>query len=154
MVVSLDKFDKIVREVAQELECGSNCYVNKNTLEIIALPDFSQSGDDDFFREQFKDDIKKVKKHKKELIEFEVLPSSDSFKIMERFTHHLSDEEFQAELLDVLANRKPFQNFKRAVDYSDYRQDWFDFKAKEYERLVERQLRLELNMDDRVEEDE
>jgi len=44
-------------------------------------------------------------------------------------------------LENILANKKPFQNFKHKVDHSDFRQSWFDFKHSELEKIVETQLK-------------
>jgi len=46
-------------------------------------------------------------------------------------------------LESVLANKKPFQNFKHIIDHSNFRQSWFDFKQKELEKRVETQLERE-----------
>jgi len=49
---------------------------------------------------------------------------------MEGFFESVEDLEFKVKLQHSLNNKKPFQNFKRLVDNSYYRQDWFDFKQK------------------------
>jgi hypothetical protein len=59
---------------------------------------------------------------------------------MERFVERLSDKKFQAELKNTLANRRSFQNFKQKIDDSEFRQDWFEFKQSELEKIVESQL--------------
>jgi hypothetical protein len=133
---------KIITEIAQELDCGNDCYYNSKTDEIIAIPNFSNISDTDEFRECFKADLKKVKTHKSDLIKIEVLASFESFKIMERFTDKISDSEFKAELENILERKKPFQNFNNAIDNSDFRQEWFDFKKFELEKIVETQLNL------------
>jgi len=59
---------------------------------------------------------------------------------MEGFFESVEDLEFKVKLQHSLNNKKPFQNFKRLVDNSYYRQDWFDFKQKTLERYVEKQI--------------
>ena len=59
---------------------------------------------------------------------------------MERFVEQLPDQKFQSELENVLANKKPIQNFKYLIDHSDFRKYWFEFKQSELERIVENQL--------------
>jgi|AntAceMinimDraft_1070359.scaffolds.fasta_scaffold02543_1 hypothetical protein len=59
---------------------------------------------------------------------------------MEGFFESVEDLEFKVKLQHSLNNKKPFQNFKRLVDNSYYRQDWFDFKKKTLERYVEKQI--------------
>lgn len=130
----------IIKEIAQELDCGFDCYYNIITDEIVAIPNFSQFSDEDDFKEAFSDSLEKIEKHKADFIKFETLESFESFKIMELFVEQLSDENLKSELENVLANKKPFQNFKHKVDHSDFRQNWFDFKQKELEQKVENEL--------------
>lgn len=62
----------VVREIAQELDCGNDCYYNSKTDEIIAIPNFLNFSDEEEFQELFKTDLKKI----------EALESGQSFKIM------------------------------------------------------------------------
>lgn len=130
----------VVREIAQELDCGNDCYYNLKNNEIIAIPNFSQISDEAEFKEAFQADLTRVEKEKADLIKFEVLESFESFKIMERFVEQLPDHKFQSELDNVLANKKPFQNFKYLIDHSDFRKEWFEFKQSELERIIEKKL--------------
>ena len=61
---------------------------------------------------------------------------------MEQFTEQLPDEKLRIELVNILARKRPFQNFKNKVDQSDFRQHWFDFKQKELEKRVEVELKI------------
>lgn len=131
---------KIIKEIAQELNCGNDCYYNSKTDEIIAIPSFTIISDDEAFMECFGRDLGKVEKNKSDLIKIEVLENFESFKIMEHFVYQISDKQFQAELENILEQKKPFQNFKNRIDNSDYRQNWFDFKQIELEKIVETQL--------------
>jgi len=133
----------IIKRIAQELDCGFECFYNIRTSEIITVPNFGQMMDEDDFRDAFDDELKKVNQSKTDFIKFEVLESFESFKIMERFVAELTDKNLQLELESVLANKKPFQNFKHIIDHSNFRQSWFDFKQKELEKRVETQLERE-----------
>lgn len=130
----------IIKEIAQQLDCGFDCYYNFKTNEIVSKPGFSHIANEDDFNEAFQTDLEKVKKHQADFIKFEVLQSSESFKIMELFVEQLPDKKLKSELEHVLTNKKPFQNFKHKIDYSDFRQDWFDFKKSELEKHVKKQL--------------
>lgn len=127
---------KIINEIAQELDCGNECYYNPKTNEIIAIPHYSIVFDEDEFQELFKEDIEMIEKNKADLIKIDLLESSESFKIMELFTDQISNAQFKAKLKNILQERKPFQNFKNSIDHSDFRQDWFDFKKNEMEKIV------------------
>jgi hypothetical protein len=130
----------IVKNIAQELDSGFDCYYNFKTDEIVPIPNFSQFSDEEDFKEVFSDSLDKVEKHKADFIKIETLESFESFKIMEGFVGQLCDQKLQSELENALANKKPFQNFKHLIDHSDYRQDWFDFKQNELEKRVENEL--------------
>jgi hypothetical protein len=132
----------IVKNIAQELDCGFDCYYNSKTDEIIAIPDFSQFSDEVDFKEAFRDDLVKIEKHKADFIKIEVLESFESFKIMEGFVEQLTDKNLQSKLENALANKKPFQNFRHLIDHSEFRQSWFDFKQNELEKIVEKQINL------------
>lgn len=137
----MNKFSpKIIKEIAQELDCGNDCYYNPRTDEIVTIPNFGQISDEDEFREAFSSELKKVKKNKAEFIKIEVLESFESFKVIESFVSQITDKHFQAELENILERKKPFQNFKNRIDNSGFRQNWFEFKQKELEKIVETQL--------------
>lgn len=136
---------QILNEIAQDISCGQICYYNPKTNEIIAIPDVLQGFHEGEVKEFFKEEIKKVKKHKKDLIKFEPLKSSESFEIMERFVAQIDHKLFQSKLETILAQKKPFQHFKIEIDNSDYREVWFAFKQKALEEIIEEQLKLANN---------
>ena len=131
----------IIKEIAQELDCGFDCYYNSKTNEIVTIPNFSHIADEDDFNEAFRADLAKIKEHQADFMKIEVLQSFENFKIMELFVEQLPDKKLQSELENVLANKKPFQNFKHKIDLSDFRQNWFDFKQSELEKIVKNQLK-------------
>ena len=130
----------IVKEIAENLDCGNNCYFNSKTNEIVTIPNFSNTSDEQELKEFFRDDLNKIKDQKADFIKFVVLESFESFKIMERFSEQMTDEKFKFKLRDILEKKKPFQNFKNTIDQSDFRQEWFDFKQNELEKIVESHL--------------
>ena len=130
----------IVKNIAQELDCGFDCYYNSKTNEIIAIPSFSEFSDEEEFKEAFRDNLEKIKKRQSDFIKFEALKNFESFKIMEQFVEQIIDENLKTKLENVLANKKPFQNFKSVIDNSNFRKNWFEFKQNELERIVEKRL--------------
>lgn len=128
----------IINEIAQELDCGNECYFNQKTNELIYLPnaDLMATAGEDYYKEMFQDDLKKIKSQKKDLIKFEVLESFESYKIMEDFKNQVEEDEFKEKLDKALNKRKPFQNFKNLIDNSEYREKWFEFKHREIEKIV------------------
>lgn len=59
---------------------------------------------------------------------------------MERFVAQLTNQRFKLKLDDILYQSRPFQHFKHAIDNSEFRQQWFDFKQSELEKIVEKKL--------------
>ncbi|MGO1584625.1 UPF0158 family protein [Mesonia sp.] len=138
---------KIIKEIAGSLDCGEDCYLNRKTGELICIPNFSNFGYDEYFEAVFEDDTRKVAQHPKDFIKFEVLESFESFKIMESFVESITENQFRLDLERILQRKKPFQNFKHAVESSKHRQVWFDFKRKELEKIVGDQFEREFLKD-------
>lgn len=132
----------IIKSIAQELDCGFDCFYNIKTKEVISIPNFGKMMDEGDFRDAFSAELEKVNQCKNDFIKFEALDSFESFKIMERFVTTLTDKNIQLELQRVLANKKPFENFNKIMDHSEYRIDWFDFKKHELVKRVKTQLDL------------
>ena len=130
----------IIKEIAQELDCGFDCYYNFKTSKIVSIPNFSHIADEDDFKEAFRIDFEKIEKNQTDFIKIEVLQSFESFKIMEQYVEQLTNQKLQLELENILANKKPFQNFKYLIEHSDFKQNWFDFKRSKLEKKVETEL--------------
>jgi len=127
-----------IKEIAEMLECGFDCYWNTKTNELLFLPNESQTSiyDDDAWKE----DRKKIKKKPKSYKCIEGMTSSESFRMMEDFAEMLPDEKLKASLIQALNNQKPFRHFKELIDFSDYRQNWFDYKAERFREYVREQV--------------
>lgn len=133
---------KIIKEIAQELDCGNDCYFNPKTNELITIPNFGEMLEEDEFRDTFGAELEKVKNKEAEFIKIEVLESFESFKIMERFISQITNKQLQTELENILERKKPFQNFKNRIDNSELRQKWFEFKINELEKIVTNELEI------------
>ena len=66
---------------------------------------------------------------------------------MVKYAEQLDNARLRAQLVNALYNPKPFANFKRIIDNSDYRQDWFDFKDNQLQDYVK--TMIEINMPDK-----
>ncbi|MCX7551844.1 UPF0158 family protein [Xanthomarina sp. F2636L] len=131
----------IIKEIAQNLNCGFDSYYSSKTNEVISIPNFSQFSDEVEFKEAFKVDLDKITKNESEYVKIEVLESFESFKIMERFVSQMSENQMKLELEKILQMKKPFQNFKYSIENSDFRNLWFVFKQNELEKIVENRLK-------------
>ena len=126
-----------IKEISEELQCGNLCYFHKLTGEIASFPDPNNPYVD---VELFREEVDKVETDFLNYVEFKPMPSYQSYQVMEDFAEALPDKRFKGRLLQLLSERKPFSKFKWAVDNSDYRQDWFDFRDQAYFEWVKEQV--------------
>jgi hypothetical protein len=130
-----------IKEIADQLDCGFSCFLNKNKNELL----FPRGDDDEFLdfgdEDPWADERKKIDKKPGDYLEIEKMDSHDSFRIMEAFAYAVDSKKLQNELIYALNQRKPFSKFKYIVDNSgDYRQQWFDFKAEKMQEWVKEQV--------------
>lgn len=138
------RFKKVVAEVADSLTAGYVCFINPETLEsedipLHALEDYTAmtgEGVEDFNMKHYEWE---------RFIEIRPPESYDSFKIMERFADKVPDTGLREKLIDALNRKKPFAHFKRIIDDSDYRQDWFGFRQARLEEYVYETLTNEID---------
>ena len=132
--------NKLIKEIAEQLECGNKAFIHKQTKQTIIIPDTENNiyADDSLFE----DELEELENNFDNYHRIESMTSTESFEIMERFTMDLIDNEtLQNKLIDALNKRKPFREFKFIIDNSgSYRNKWFDFKNEEYLLFVEKQF--------------
>ncbi|NLA62000.1 MAG: hypothetical protein GX857_02070 [Bacteroidales bacterium] len=148
-----EKYRPVVNEIAQYMDMGMICYLNPETVKLSFIPQ------ELFYDIEGSDDVEEIKKQLDDVhgwqtvefldwdnpIVFQPFPSNQSFRIMEKFTHNLpNDENLRPKLINALQNRKPFANFGRIIDNSDLREDWFEFKREYLDNLVAEDLLMEL----------
>jgi hypothetical protein len=136
-----------IKEIAENLDCGLNCYLNRKTGEILFLPEElgylldDDSDESDIGDQWLQEDFDTIKNNLEDIVVIEKPNSNYSFEIMEAFAEHLPDNlHFKTQLYHVLERKKPFQNFKFEIDNSDYREEWFAFKAHKLQEWVEEQI--------------
>ncbi|UMB53295.1 UPF0158 family protein [Lutibacter sp. A64] len=130
---------KIIKEIANNLDSGITSYYNPKNRKLIGIPNIDDFGIiDKDFQEFIQKDIDEITKYKEDFIAFELLKGYETFKIIEDFKHELSDTNFIEKLNYALTNKKPFRNFKYLIDNSDYREQWFKFKQQELEKIVKK----------------
>jgi len=138
-----NSIDSIVSEIAQELDCGNDCYYFFKTNQLIVIPNFSQFSDEEELLDFFKEDLKLVNREKENLIKFEMLNRIESFNIIKEFVDQITDRTIKEIFENILHNKKPFRNFKDTVENSNYRKDWFDFKQDIIEKRIVKQMKNE-----------
>ena len=140
--------NQIVSEIAECLDCGMVCFLNPDTKELLNIPSGVFEGTFEADQEVFEDDLKRIDTEWERFIRMEPLESFESFRIMKNFIEEVViDRHLKYKLQNALERRKPFHNFKTIIDYSDYRQAWFDFKKKSLKEHVANLLDIEFNME-------
>jgi len=136
-MISLTK-DQI-NEIAEQLDCGMRCYINKETFEIKTVLNFEswQTGD----REPWKDVLNELDKNRDKYIEIERMETHEAFNLMDDFAESVDSSELRNSLINALKKKHPFRNFNWIVDNSGpYRQKWFDFKNQRNIEWVKNKL--------------
>ena len=109
------------------------------TKVIKVLPDTDKYSELEL--DVWSDAINEIDSNIGDYIQIEGMHSHDSFRVMENFIDTLDNERLKDKLIDALSRRKPFQNFKFAIDNSgQYRDKWFKFKENALTEWVESQL--------------
>ena len=71
------------------------------------------------------------------VLRIEPLPSRILFCIMEDFANSLPESQEKERLLTSLRYRKPFSAFKHTLSYTSQRENWFAFKEKRLQEIIE-----------------
>ena len=134
--------EKLIGEIADELDMGMECYYHIPTGSYESHPDTDHP---DFDPQWWQEPLDKIAADRDSYLQVYGMGSHESFQVMEDFAEALPDGKFKIILLDRLERPKPFRNFRDAVDESEYRDDWFAFKKKAYMNWVKKQLEEELS---------
>lgn len=135
---------ELIKSIAEGIDMGMICFLNKETLEVErVLGEGYNAFEDDDFKDFYQEVYDKVDSWDS-FIRIEPPQSHHSFKIMEDFIETCipDDDSVKKRLWDAISKRKPFQNFKFIIDNSRYRQCWFDFKQSQLEQFVLEQLQF------------
>lgn len=131
---------KLIKEIAELIDCGMVCFLNPDTLELVYMPQGMFDGTFDADTGPFEEDLERMDTEWERNIRIEPTESFESFRIMEQFIDEVDNRHLKNNLQNALEGKKPFRNFKNIVECSDYRQNWFDFKQKCLEEHVTGEL--------------
>jgi len=124
---------KQIFDIADDLSCSMNVYINKENMEIRTIPDInSLYGDTD----DWEVELDQIVMEWKDYVIISPMQSRANFLIMEAFIDEINDLSFQSVLINALNRKRPFAHFKDAVDNSDYREKWFEFRQTKNEDYV------------------
>ncbi|MDP2888366.1 MAG: UPF0158 family protein [Bacteroidota bacterium] len=141
-----EKYRELVKSIAQNIDCGSVCFINPETLEVEEIPKTMLDDPYEYKMHTGTDSDQQTFLHEdwETYIRFDPRESHESFGIMEGFIDQLNDKTLKNKLQNALNNRKPFANFKNIIETSSFRQVWFDYKQGQLEKMVWKELAYEL----------
>jgi hypothetical protein len=143
-----DRYRKIVREIADNLNSNFISYYNPDTLEVEYFPKNllyegeSCSGDDE------DNPFRWNRNRWDECIKFAPLGARATYDIMTNFVNRLSDGTEKTELTKILDGRKSYVKFNQLILKSACKDDWFVFKQKSLEKyVIDKYFRKYINSD-------
>lgn len=131
---------KQIHEISQDIQSGLKIFINRENYEIKSILDPNEIYSDS---EIWEEELEKIEN---EWIDYSVISkmeSREAFQIMEDFIDEIKDERLKEDIIKILNRKSPFANFKAEIETSPYRQKWFDFRDKKYEKYIIEQLRLQ-----------
>jgi hypothetical protein len=129
----------LIKDIAGSIEMnGHTSYLNKETLDVVMLPDELQMAYGD--RDMFQDLIDELEANPDKYIEIQAVSSREGFELMEAFAGKLKDRNKQTKLFNSLNRPKPFRQFRYALEDNDLLEQWYSFKDAYYEQLAKEWL--------------
>jgi len=141
------RFLDLISKIADKIDAGFVCYLNPETLEMEEIPKHLFDDPEIFDLDSGEPVLPEEWEFSKWESYFVINPPDydESYQIMYEFADFIWDEKFSTKLFQVLDQRKPFAKFKKAIDNSAYREDWFAFKKQWLEKYVSDQIFSEIN---------
>jgi len=129
--------ENTVREIADWLQCGLECWIHKKRGNMYFLPNLE---DPYFDPTQWEDILVHIQGHENEYLVFQTMDSSHSYRIMENFTSSLDESDTRLDLELALARPRPFHHFNALVRDSLMNEKWADFKFSAHMDWVKSQI--------------
>jgi len=132
-----EQYKKAVAEIADNIQCGFICQVNKKTVEIISIrrENSYEFGDYDEEEEE-EEETAENNINWEDIVTISPLESHESFRIMENFVLSLNECRLKHQLSSALQRHKPFANFNGIIHNSPERDEWFSFRKHALEQHV------------------
>ena len=132
-----------INEIAELLDCGFRCFINRHSFEMISIPDTLKHSSID--TDAWQTENNELDNNYDDYLEIDPLESSESFKIMENFIETIEDSnKLKKQLYQSINKKHPFRNFKEIIDNSGmFRQKWFDFKSTKIKEWVITKINIE-----------
>jgi hypothetical protein len=125
---------KLYRDIAEEVNLGQTCYINKETKEFFCIPNFE---DTEVVEEAFAAELAQLEEEKEQLIKLEQPDGKAGYKMMEDFVQAIDDFEIQSDFMEALYYERPFASFKQKVRKHSYTSEWNHFRKEKLAELFE-----------------
>lgn len=129
--------ENTVREIADWLQCGLECWIHKHSGTMYFLPNVE---DPYFDPSQWEDVLADLQGHEDEFLVFQTMETPHSFRIMQNFAFSMIDCAMRNELECALSGPRPFHRFNARVENSPMSEKWADFKFKAHMEWVKSQV--------------
>jgi len=132
-----EKHKKAVAEIADNIQCGFICQVNKKTIEIVSIRRENIYGSE-YYKEEAEEEEEELSENTnwEDIITISPLESHESFRIMENLVLSLDQSRLKYQLTSALQRSKPFTNFNGIIHNSPERDEWFSYRQHALEQHV------------------
>lgn len=119
--------EELIKEIAELLDIQEVVFLHKETHEILAYPIADGPTDEEFdYIEQ--EVMEVINADPDSYTRFDPLNSRESFQMMEDFVETIKNERLRTRLIDAISIKKPFRNFRNAVEDEGILDDWYAYK--------------------------
>jgi len=137
VLVIPEKHKKAVAEIADNIQCGFICQVNKKSVEIVSIRREKIYGSEYYEEEEDEEEDDLAENTNwDDIITISPLESHESFGIMENFVLSLDQSRLKYQLTSALQRHKPFANFNGIIHNSHERDEWFSYRQHALEQHV------------------
>lgn len=120
--------EAIIKEIAELIDSQEVVFLHQKTHEILSYP----LADDEFADEEYDyirvEVMEIVDLSPDDYLRFEPLDTRTSFQMMEDFIATITDERVKKRLIDAISIKKPFRNFRNAIEDEAMLDDWYAYK--------------------------
>lgn len=129
--------ENTVREIADWLQCGLECWIHKFRGTMYFLPDLNDPYVD---TDQWADVISDVSGNEDQYLVLQTMDSSHAYRIMQNFTFSLKESAIRSELEEALSGQRPFHHFSSTLEHSPLREKWADYRFNAHMEWVKSQV--------------
>ncbi|MFN0034495.1 MAG: UPF0158 family protein [Saprospiraceae bacterium] len=119
--------EEIIKEIAELMDSNEVVFLHRETHEILAYPAPDRSGYNEY--DYLAEEVLAITDANPDLyIQFDPPDTKESYKMMEGFVETIKSDQLKGLLFDTLNSKKPFRNFRNAIQTENVEDDWYDYK--------------------------